>query len=108
MEKYLLEMFTVSLLVTLLLELPIAWCFGLRHKREVLLVVLVNVLTNPAAVLLHFLGVPQIPIEIAVIITEAAIYRCFSNDAHWKIQHPILLAISANLFSWLMGLVMQL
>ena len=107
MGKYLLEMFLVSLLLTLAFELLIAWCFGLRHKREVLLVILINVLTNPAAVLLHWLGISQFPIEIAVLITEASIYYSFSRDKTWNIPHPLLLAFVANTVSWFCGILIQ-
>ena len=62
MGKYLLEMFSVSLLLTLALELPIAWCFGLRHKKEMLLVVLLNVLTNCAVNEFVGVGVPDDPL----------------------------------------------
>lgn len=107
MEKYLLEMFAGSLLLTLVLELPIAWCMGLRGRRLLLLVVLVNILTNPVAVLLHWLGVPQIAIEAAVIAVEAAVYCSFSHDDQWIIPHPVLLAWVANSVSWVLGVLIQ-
>ena len=100
---YIVEMFTISLLLTLLIELPIAWCMGFRKRSEFILAILVNLLTNPVAVLLHWLGIPQIPIEIAVVLTEAGIYLWFSKDHRWKISHPILLSILANLVSWIIG-----
>ena len=107
MAKYLLEMFSVSLILTFLLELPVAWCFGLRRGKEILLAVLVNILTNPAAVLLHWLGIPQLPIEFGVLITEASIYYFFSKDKNWTIPHPLLLALTANVFSWFCGMFLQ-
>ena len=107
MAKYLLEMFSVSLILTFLLELPIVWCFGLRRWKEILLVILINILTNPAAVLLHWLGIPQLPIESAVLIIEASIYYIFSKDNNWNIPHPLILALTANAFSWLCGMFIQ-
>lgn len=107
MSKILLEMFVVSLVLTLVLELPIAWLMGLRSRKLLLLVALVNILTNPAAVLLHWLGVPQIPIEIAVVAVEAAVYLWFSKDEKWNIPRPIMLAVMANLISWTVGLLLQ-
>ena len=103
MAKYLLEMFAVSLLLTLLLELPAAWIIGMRKKENILLVFLVNVLTNPAAVLLHWLGAPEIPIEICVVAVEAAIYIWFSKDTRWKIPHPVVLSVLTNVLSWTIG-----
>ena len=107
MEKYLLEMFAVSLIMTLLVEIPISRVMGLRGNKHLLLLVLVNVLTNPAAVLLHWLGVPQIPIELGVIALESAVYFWFSRDEGWRIPHPVWLSVAANTASWFLGLLIQ-
>ena len=101
-------MFGISLLLTLVLELAIALCFGYRSKRMMALVILVNVLTNPAAVLLHWLGIGQLPIEFAVILVEGCIYLCFSKDENWKITHPVRFAVFANGISWGLGVLIQL
>lgn len=101
---YLLEMFGISLLLTLVIELMIALLWGIRSKKQILLVVLVNVLTNPAAVLLCWLGIPQLPVELAVVLAEALIYR----DPAWKIPHPVLLAVVCNVISWGTGILIQL
>ena len=101
-------MYGISLLLTLLLELSIARCMGIRGRKYILLVVLVNVLTNPAAVLLHWLGLPQIPIELAVIAAEAGVYLWFSKDETWHISHPLLLSVLANGISWSAGLLIKL
>lgn len=104
---YLLEMFGVSLLLTLFLELPVAWMMGLRGKQYVLLVTLVNILTNPAAVLLCWLGVPQIPVEMAVVITEGVVYYRFSKEIIWRIDHPFRMSAICNAVSWLTGVLIQ-
>lgn len=100
-------MFGISFALTLLLELPVGFCFGYRSRRLLFLVFLVNVLTNPAAVLLHWLGIPQIPIEIAVIFAEAAIYSWFSGDDRWDIPKPVRFAVTANCISWGIGFFIQ-
>ena len=107
MTLYLLEMFAVSLILTLVLELTAGFCFGYRRKKLLILVVLVNVLTNPPAVLLHWLGVPQIPIEIVVILIEALVYTWFSRDERWIVPKPVQFAIVGNCFSWGTGLLIQ-
>ncbi len=58
-------------------------------RQKLLLVVLVNILTNPPAVLLHWLGslyLPALPdlwlqlgLELLVILAEALIYHSFST-----------------------------
>ena len=108
MAEYLLEMFGVSLGLTLLIEIPIGFAWGLRGWKYLALMVLVNVLTNPAAVMLCWLGLPQLPIEIAVFLVEAGVYYWFSRDDKWTIRCPVLLALAANGISWLSGLLMQI
>ena len=108
MAKYILEMFGVSLGLTLLIELPIGFAMGMREKKHILLMSLINVLTKPAAVLLCWLGVPQIPVEIGVFLVETGVFYWFSRGESWNIKHPVLLALVANLVSWGSGILIQL
>ena len=101
---YLLKMFGISLLLTLVIELAAALLWGSRSKKQILLVILVNVLTNPAAVLLCWLGIPQLPVELAVVLTEALVYK----DPAWKIPRPVLFAIVCNTVSWGTGILIQM
>lgn len=105
--RYLLEMFSVSLVLTWLIELTVAAVMGLRDGKSVLLVLLVNLLTNPAAVLLCHLGIPQLPVELAVIAVEAWIYTSFSKDDRWNIPNPMVLSVAANLIAWFAGILLQ-
>lgn len=99
----LVMIYGTSLLLTLLIELPFCWLMGLRSREQMELVFLVNLLTNPAAVWLHTaLGIPQIPVEVLVVITECYVYRQF------KQPHPLRLAFLANCISWGLGLVLQM
>lgn len=100
-------MFGVSLGLTLVIEGIVGLCFGLRSREQIILLVLVNVLTNPAAVWLHnAVGVPQIPIEISVVIIEYYVYRSF-RKSH-AIPRPLLLSVTANGVSWGLGLLLTL
>lgn len=123
MTNYLIEMFGVSLLLTIVVELAVVFLvsrvrfplFGQRQGKGIALVVLVNVLTNPPAVLLCFLGrlyMPyvselwmQLAVEIMVVAVEACIYYSFAKEPKWQINRPILLAVLANMCSWLFGVV---
>lgn len=152
MESYLIEMFGVSLALTIVVELAVVlllekiqtgkrersegfrqpgypgrmenrnydWnemfpIFGQHFGKGILLVVLVNVLTNPPAVLLCWLGglyMPTIPkiavqlvVETAVVLVEACIYRSFAQRPQWKIARPVRLAVAANVCSWLLGAI---
>lgn len=95
-----IEIFALSLGLTLLFELPIAYLWGLR-RRELLTVLAANLMTNPLAVALHLTGIPQIPIEIGVVLAEGAAY-----SLHFE-KRPWLLAILSNAISWGIGLMLQ-
>ncbi len=106
--RYMLEMFGISLGLTWLIELTVAAVMGLRDRKSIFLVLLVNLLTNPAAVLLCYLGIPQFPVEIAVMVVEAWVYVSFAKDPRWQIPHPIGLSVAANLIAWLAGIFLQM
>lgn len=116
---YVIKMFGISLLLTLIIELIVACFMKVRMQEEtVRLILLVNLLTNPAAVLIVWLSricfspavgyLVQIPVEAAVIFVEARIYRYFVQKEGWNIKRPVLLAVISNLVSWLIGAVLQL
>lgn len=107
MTGYLLKMFGISLGLTLLFEIPVGFLWGLRGWKYLALTVLVNVLTNPPAVMFHWLGVPQVPIEIVVFLVEAGIYAWFSKDEKWLIRKPVLLSLTANGISWTLGILLS-
>jgi FSR family fosmidomycin resistance protein-like MFS transporter len=103
----------VSLLLTLALELPVVWLWGVRGRRNFAVATLCNVLTNPAAVWLHFYLVNRLAwpefgavaaVETAAVAAEALCYaRCGEN-----IRRPALLSLCANGFSWSVGFLLQL
>ena len=104
-----MTVFAVSLGLTLLLELPVAYYWGLRSRHDLTVAVLVNVLTNPAVVLLNGLlsATPwwavQLPVEAAAIAVEGFCYRhCGEN-----IRRPYLLSLCANCISYGAGLVLN-
>lgn len=118
---YLLEMFLVSLLFTLIIEFIVTWLFGLRTGKAMLLVLLVNVLTNPLAVMINWLCGVYLPeivgagigklilqpvIECAVVFGEALIYRSFRRELP-QIKQPFLLSFLANATSWLCGVILN-
>lgn len=94
--------FSVSLILTLLLELPVSYLFRVRG-RDLLLVFLVNVLTNPVAVLVSTAAgdglFVQFGIETVVIAVEGWYYRSYGSE----IRHPYLCAVVCNLFSYIVG-----
>ena len=110
-----LEMFAVSLGMTIVLEALVMIVLGEHSKKNMLLLLLINIFTNPMAVYLAYVGnyltrlsdvVIQLPIEIFVILVEVGIYKWFSKDENRYIKKPILLGILANIVSWSIGLMM--
>lgn len=101
--------YLISLVLTLFIELAFALLWGIRRK-DLLLVALVNVLTNPLVVLVHSLLLPcgflvhtLLP-ELWAVGTEAAIY-CRKRT---HIPRPVLFGILANIFSYSAGVLLQL
>lgn len=106
------SVFAVSLGLTLLVEVPFAYAWGLRDRRNLTVAVLVNVLTNPAVVLLYFLisartGWPrlavQLPLEALAVAVEAVCYRACGEN----VRRPGLLALCANGVSYGVGLCLN-
>lgn len=90
--------------LTLVLELGFSLFWGLR-KRELLLVILMNILTNPAVNLLYILtvylmGWPALPV---VVLLEAAAVVTEGFCSRGMIRRPWLFAILINAFSYSTG-----
>ena len=101
----LLLRFIISLFLTLVIELVVACLFRVKGK-DLLLIVLVNVLTNPAAVLLSaFAGnkrIVQLVIEAVVILIEGWYYKKYSN----AIGRGYVFSLMANGISYGIGIIL--
>lgn len=95
-----LKIFALSLGLTLAVELPIAYFWGLR-RRQLVTVLLANVMTNPLAVALHLAGIPQMPIELGVVLGEGLAYSSHVEKRPW------LLALVSNALSWGIGILLS-
>lgn len=120
MSRYLAMLFGGSLAFTVLIELAVVFLvlyFGREREKLpkiLLLSVPVNALTNPLAVLICLLGklflrpvfwFPlQLAVEMAVVTAEGFVYSRFAARPEWEMRRPWLLAVSANVCSWLLGL----
>ena len=99
-----LKVFALSLLFTLVIEIAAALLWGLRRK-DLLLAALVNLLTNPAVLLLHLLARSQaatLLLEAAAVVTEGLYYRRFGQS----VRAPMRFSLAANLSSFLLGLLL--
>lgn len=102
----------ISLGLTVLLELAFAVLFKIRGLNDLILVVVVNIITNPAVVLLNYLllnrtNIPQagvvLVLEAAAVLVEALYYRRYAQ----KIGRPFLFSLGANAFSYFIGLLLS-
>ncbi|NMA12512.1 MAG: hypothetical protein GX933_04920 [Chloroflexi bacterium] len=103
-----LRIFGLSLLITVTTELLFAFAAGLRDRDDLLLVCIVNCLTNPIAVFIHHhilfrtnwnLTITVALLETAVIAAEAI----FFVRSVKTIKKPVLFSLTANLLSFSAG-----
>jgi hypothetical protein len=106
-----LGLFILALVLTILIEAGVAWLFGLRKKRELTVIILVNVITNPLLNYLvlvnaffHYFIQPQIlsgVLEVLVVLAEWRILVWALSRGAGKM---LLLSLVMNAFSFLAGL----
>ena len=99
----------VSLLLTLALELCFALLWGVE-QRDLTLVALANVLTNPVVVLCYTLTesfIPRLLIPaVAVLELGAVIVEGWLFHTRGAIRFPWAFSLCANLFSFTIGLIL--
>jgi len=102
----------ISLILTLIVEISFFFIIGKRNKKDLLLVALVNILTNPAVVLTYwiltlYIGInsilAKIVLEFLAVIAEGYYYRKYGID----FKHPYLFSIAANAISFGTGMFLQ-
>lgn len=108
-----LKILAVSLLLTLAFEEGFALLWGLRGRRELGLVALMNCLTNPPVVLLYHTAaglwhwnavIVTVVLEGLAVLVEWRCCRAFSE----QVRRPFLFALLINLFSYGAGCVINL
>lgn len=108
--KYVLSLLC-ALLLTEAIELPVARLCGVKG-RDLLFVVLANVMTNPAVNVLYaaatvFTKLPMVAVlaalEIAAVVAEWIVYR-YATGA----KRPFLVSLVCNAASFGAGLLLNL
>lgn len=98
--------FAVSLSITLVVEIPIALLFC-ADRKDILLVLLLNILTNPAVVLISMLTgnglMVQIILEIIVVLVEGCYYKKYSTS----MKYVFLCSMCCNAASYGMGILIR-
>lgn len=110
MGFWIFEVLISSLILTLVAELVFALLWRIR-RRDLPLVVLVNLITNPAVVLFHYLVriyTPSITLPVTILLELGAIaaegYLYHSRGE--TIKRPWLFALCANALSYGLGLIL--
>lgn len=98
------------LLLTIIIELVLALILGVRDKKDILNIILVNVITNPIVVMSQILLylkfgykieiIGLIILEILVVPVEGLIYK---KVLKYKKINPILLSLILNAASLVIG-----
>ncbi|NLY73440.1 MAG: hypothetical protein GX079_07090 [Tissierellia bacterium] len=110
MNAQLLTSLAYSLLLTLIIETSFFLIIGKRRKKDLILVCLVNILTNPPVVLLYWLTIIYsrlnpifaiLVLESSAIIIEGYYYKNYGQE----FSHPYTLSLIANLLSFGIGLL---
>lgn len=108
MGIWILETLAISLALTIVLELGFGMILGIRNPWDMTLVILVNLLTNPAVVFLYYvnllyMGQNQAAVTAALEIGAAAAEGLCYRAASRRIRRPWLFSAGANLFSFTVG-----
>ena len=98
------------LTLTIIIELLAAIIFGVRNQKDIINIMLVNILTNPIVVSLPILiymnfgylyyRIAFYSLEILAVIIEGFVYYKVFN---YRRINPFLLALILNLFSYGIG-----
>jgi hypothetical protein len=118
MNQALITSLALSLLLTIVLEIGF---FILTRKlftkgsdkKDLFLVVLVNVLTNPLVVLLYWLTVLYTEWNTAIVLMSLELFAVFTEGFYYKkygnsFCRPYLFSIAANIFSFGTGVLIQM
>lgn len=108
MLTLLLPALGISLALTLLLESIFGLIWGVKGKRDWLLLLLVNVVTNPIVVTLHYcvssFWAVTVALEVFAVAAEWLAYRRWGKSTH----PAFLFSLCANCFSYFSGLLINL
>ena len=74
----------ISLTLTIIFEMGFFLLIGKRHKKDLLLVLLVNILTNPVVVLLYWLAIMYTRWSMVFVLTPLEGLAIFIEGYYYK------------------------
>ena len=102
----------ICLIITIVVELLVALLLKVKNKKDLVNVLLVNILTNPLLVSIDnaisvkfgikIAYIVLVVLEILVVIVEGYIYKKYLN---YKKINPYILSLILNICSYLSGLI---
>lgn len=111
--SYLLNIGLFCLVGTIIIETLIAFLIGIRNKKDILNIILVNLITNPIVFSIPLLiaslyGPTKSKIifyllEVLTVLFEGFIY---SRNLQYRKINSLLLSLLLNLCSYLLGLIL--
>ena len=112
MTGALITSLALSLALTMAFETVVFLLTGKRDKKDLLLLLLVNMLTNPVVVLIFHIAVLYtdwntyiiiIPLELFAVLAEGFCYKKYGRN----FKRPYLFSIAANMVSFFAGVLLQ-
>ncbi|MCL2157273.1 MAG: hypothetical protein FWH54_04540 [Methanobrevibacter sp.] len=105
----------ISLILTIIIELGVAIALGIRNKNDLLLVILVNTLTNPIVVYLANISMGFSPqffhilviaiLEISAFLVEGFLLKKYLNTIT---VGPYQLSFLMNSVSFICGIIISM
>ena len=102
------------LVCTILIEVVVGLIIGVRNKKDILNVILVNVLTNPLVTsipVLIYINLRYTPYIISIIILEIFAFVSegfiYKKTLTYKKINPFIISLILNLSSYLIGLLIN-
>jgi hypothetical protein len=112
LRQFLLTSLAVSLILTLVIETGFFLLTGKHDRKDLLLLVLANVLTNPVVVLSYwivalyigFIAFAVLPVlELSAVLVEGYVYKKYGRS----FRRPYLFSLSANAVSFAVGVIIH-
>ena len=112
MNSQLVYTLIMSLFLTLVLEVFFFYLSRKRNRIDLLLLIMVNIITNPLVVIIHWLMVAYTSLNITITTLALEALAVYSEGLYYKkyakdITRPFLFSLGANLFSFLIGVLLQ-
>jgi len=112
MMPALINSLALSLVLTILLEAGFFLFIGKRDKKDLLLLLLVNVITNPIVVLSFWLAALYTDWNMLIVLIPLEFFAVFAEGYYYKkhgrsFRRPFLFSLAANTVSFGTGVLIQ-